>query len=345
MRIAIVNDNNTNLMILKYIIEKQTDYEIAWMTHSGADAIQKCKEDTPDLILMDMIMPKMDGVDTTRIIMVETPCAILIVTASISGNTAMIFKAMSYGALDVVQTPFSNVTDIDVENENFLRKLKIVNNLISTDNKKNISLSQQDSTPEKLSCKKIVVIGASTGGPGVLATILKLLPADFPAPIIIVQHVDSSFAHNFALWLNDQSNLSVRTAEEGEHPKIGTVLVAGKNEHLIMTKNEKLTYSELQKDLIYKPSVDVLFNSVAKYWQGDVIAALLTGMGKDGAQGLDSINKRGGHTITQTKETCAVYGMPKAADELGVSSQSLAPEEIAQSIINVTYNTKKHELA
>ena len=335
MRIAIVNDNHESLTILKHIVNTETNYEIAWTAVDGESAINKCKDDTPDLILMDMIMPGMSGVEASRTIMQETPCAILIVTASVSGNAAMVFEAMSYGALDVVQTPFSDINSPETETEDFLRKLKIINNLINTDKEKGTAPTDKVASLSKSPQKTIIVIGASTGGPGALATILQDIPEDFSSPIVIVQHVDSSFTHNFADWLNKQSKLTVRIAKKGEQPQAGTVLVAGKTEHLIMTKNETFDYSEQYKELIYKPSVNVLFNSIAENWKGNTIAVLLTGMGKDGAQGLSNIKNLGGHTITQTEDTCAVYGMPKAADDIGASMQSLAPNDIANTIVDI----------
>ena len=327
MRIAITNDNNENLIILMHVIEKLTEHEIAWTAKSGKESIRKCQQDTPDLILMDMIMPDTNGVEASLAIMKETPCAILIVTASVTDNASMIFEAMSHGALDVVQTPFSGVANGKTEVSDFLRKLDVINKLIKADNEKKASSIQCAAN------KPIVVLGASTGGPGVLAKILNKMPEDFPAPIIIVQHVDSSFSHNFSAWLNKQSKLEVRIALDGDSPQVGTVLVAGESEHLVMNSRKKLSYSKLKKELIYKPSVDVFFESIAKYWKGDIVACLLTGMGKDGAHGLANIHQLGGHTITQTEESCAVYGMPKAADDMGVSSESLEPEEIANSII------------
>ncbi len=337
MRIAITNDNRANRVVLQHIIKQHPQYSIAWTANDGHEAIIKCKKDTPDIILMDMIMPEMNGVDACQAIMENTPCAIIIVTASVTGNAAMIFEAMSYGAIDVVKTPFSDINTNAAETDDLLRKIKIVSRLIETNYNKN-KLSTEIETKNNIDKNKnILVIGASTGGPGVLATILHKLPADFPIPVVIIQHVDSSFSNSFASWLNKQSSLDIRIAKEGEYPKAGTVLVAGKSDHLIMTTNGKLSYSEEPKELIYKPSVDVFFNSVVKQWQGTVIAALLTGMGKDGAEGLANIHKMGGHTITQTKDSCAVYGMPKAADDIGAATESLDPEDIANSIINIIY--------
>jgi len=335
MRIAIANDNDINLATLKHIIETQTNDEVAWTAIDGLDAIKKCHDDTPDLILMDMIMPVKNGVEASHAIMSETPCAILIVTSSVTDNAAMIFEAMSYGALDVVQTPFSGVENNQQDLANFLRKIKTINSLVNSDKEKIAQKLLATSKNNREPRKKIVVLGASTGGPGVLATILSMMPKDFPAPIIIVQHVDSSFTENFANWLDKQSKLKVRIAVNNDLPKAGHVLVAGKSEHLIMNTNQRLAYSEEFKDLVYKPSVNVFFESIAKNWDGQIVAGLLTGMGKDGAQGLSDIHNLGEHTITQTKDTCAVYGMPKAADDIGASSESLDPEKIADSIINI----------
>jgi len=331
MRVAITNDNDANRTILMHIIDKLTEHDVAWIAKSGNESIIKCQQDTPDLILMDMIMPKTNGVQASLEIMKETPCAILIVTASVTENASMIFEAMSYGALDVVKTPFSGVANSKTEISDFLKKLNTINKLIKADEKKSFV---KNNIPKN---NPIIVLGSSTGGPGVLAKILAKIPEDFPAPIIIVQHVDSSFSHNFSSWLDKQSKIEVKVATEGDVPQAGVAFIAGKSEHLVMNSSKRLIYSELSKELIYKPSVDVFFESVAKHWKGNIIAGLLTGMGKDGAQGLASIHRLGGHTITQTEASCAVYGMPKAADDMGVSSQSLEPEEIANSIIEHVY--------
>jgi len=343
MRIGIVNDNKGNVLVLENTIRELTDHEIIWVAENGAQAVAKCVDNTPDLVLMDLLMPVMDGVQATREIMEHTPCAILIVTASISTNAALVFEAMGAGALDVVKTPsIGGISEKD-EKYDLARKIQIVKNLVSSTPKTSDSDKNDTAHPDDHKYKnQLVVFGASTGGPGVLATILKGIPADFHVPIIIIQHVDSSFAGSFADWLNKQCILDVSIAKEGDVPQAGSVLIAGTNEHLVMTKSARLAYSAEPEDYIYKPSVNVFFNSVAKYWQGDIVASLLTGMGKDGAEGLANIHNKNGYTITQTKETCAVYGMPKAADELGCSNKSLDPDDIASMIMELTgYNHDK----
>jgi len=335
MRIAIANDNEINLSILVHIIEEQTEHTVAWTAYDGSEAINQCKRDIPDIILMDIVMPGINGVEASKTIMQNTPCAILIVTASVTGNAAMVFEAMSFGALDVVQTPFSSLSSNKNEVTDFLRKLNVVKSIVASSAEKTNSSLPNNIASTQSKKNTLVVIGSSTGGPGVLATILSQLPADFPLPIIIVQHVDSSFSESFSSWLNKQSLLDVRLASTGDRPKPGSVLIAGKSEHLVMCSNGKLAYDEEPKNLVYKPSVDVFFNSVAKQWKGSTIAVLLTGMGKDGALGLANIRQIGGHTITQTKDTCAVYGMPKAADDIGASIESLDPDKIIGSIMNI----------
>jgi len=337
MRIGIVNDNPGNTLALKSTIVELTDHEICWVAENGVQAVAKCAEDTPDLILMDLHMPVMNGVDATKEIMQHTPCAILVVTISISSNTALVFDAMGAGALDVVKTPSLGSIEEGNEKKDLVRKIHMVKNLVSanpTNTNGNIENNKQTSKPSEK--KQIVVFGASTGGPGVLATILKEIPEDFHVPIIIIQHVDCSFAGNFADWLDNQCALEVRIANENDTPRPGSVLIAGTDDHLVMRKNGKLAYSVEPEDYIYKPSVNVFFNSVARYWSGDIIASLLTGMGKDGAEGLANIHDKSGYTITQSRDTCAVYGMPKAADELGCSNISLAPNEIASTILELT---------
>jgi len=334
MRIAIANDNKENVIILQHIIEKISDHEVAWTAFDGADAVNKCANDTPDLILMDMVMPILDGVAACHAIMQNTPCAIIIVTSSVTENAAMIFEAMGYGALDVVKTPFTNINSSTSETDDLLKKIKTVANLIDSDTSKN-NIRCDNNILVNNKDKKLVVIGSSTGGPGVLATILGSMPGDFSVPIIIVQHVDSTFTQSFASWLDKQSKLEVKIAREGDIPKAGLVLIAGESEHLVMLDGGKLSYTPDPKELVYKPSVNVFFNSVAKHWKGSIIAGLLTGMGKDGAEGLANIRNVGGNTITQTQETCAVYGMPKAADDIGASMQSLPPDEISAEIIKL----------
>jgi chemotaxis response regulator CheB len=180
-----------------------------------------------------------------------------------------------------------------------------------------------------------VAIGASAGGPPALLTILGGLPKDFPAAVVIVQHVDEQFAAGMTQWLGQYSTLPVAVIEEGEHPKAGRVLIAGTGDHLTLKAANQLGYTPDPRHDVYRPSIDVFFQSVSQMWQGEAVGVLLTGMGNDGALGLKALRDRGYHTIAQDKASSAVYGMPKAAAALNAAAEILPMGEIAGRLIEV----------
>jgi two-component system response regulator WspF len=182
---------------------------------------------------------------------------------------------------------------------------------------------------------KLLVIGASAGGPAALVKILSALPADLPAAVVIIQHIDEEFAIGMAEWLGHQSALPVRVALEGDRPEPGTVLLAATQEHLALNSDGALGYTPNPTDYPYRPSVDVFFQSVCKYWRGGGVGVLLTGMGRDGAIGLKALRSNGWHTIAQDRTSSAVYGMPKAAAALNAAVEILAIEKIAPALASI----------
>ena len=336
MRIAIVNDLSVAVEVLKNIINTVPEYEIAWIAWNGAEAVEMAKKDTPDLILMDLIMPVMDGVEATKKIMECCKCSILIVTASVRLNSSKVFAAMGYGALDAVRTP-QMINEADTLGKDFLlRKIDLIGKKIirkyepSQDKRINITRVEESSMLPKL-----VVIGASTGGPNAVAKIISALPADFKSPIVIVQHVDSEFANGLANWLNGQTPLNVKTAEKGSLLRKGNIYLAASNDHLILRPNLSLDYTPEPVNYPFRPSVDVFFNSAASNYPGKVIGILLTGMGRDGAEGLLTLKKAGMTTIAQDENSSVVYGMPKAAMELGAADKILPIDNIAEELIRL----------
>jgi two-component system response regulator WspF len=273
--------------------------------------VRKCAEQTPDLILMDLIMPVMDGVEATRQIMAATPCAIVIVTVDRQQNMNRVFEAMGHGALDVVDTPAIGGANPREAAAPLLRKILNIGWLIGQRGVREPATV----SPVRAAVQRqgLVAIGSSAGGPAALEQLLKDLPVNFPAAIVLVQHVDQVFAAGMAEWLSSAAGLPVRLAREGEPPQPGTVLLAGTNHHIRLLKNGTLAYTAEPVNEIYRPSIDVFFESVARYWAGDAVGVLLTGMGRDGAQGLKLMRQQGWLTIAQDQQTCAVYGMPKAA--------------------------------
>lgn len=336
MRIAIVNDTLMATEALRRVLRTVPNYNIAWNARDGAEAVVKCAQDTPDLILMDLIMPVMDGVEATRQIMKASPCAILIVTATVKGHTSKVFEAMGYGALDVVNTPILGTGDYLEGGTGLLSKIATIAKLIG----KSTSSFLQPISPQKprflfKPSPPLVIIGASTGGPQAITTILRGLGRNFAAAIVIIQHIDEQFASGLAEWLNAQNPLPVEVATAGCMIEVGKVLMAGTNDHLVLQPDLRLAYTQQPRSYPYRPSVDVFFKSVAEYWQGKGVAILLTGMGKDGAQGLGILRSSGWHTIAQEKSSCVIYGMPKAAVELGAAVDILPVEAIAPAIFRV----------
>lgn len=336
MRIAIVNDMLLAVESLRRGVLAMGIHQVAWVARDGAEAVQRCADDRPDLILMDLLMPVMDGVEATRQIMTKTPCPILIVTTSMDSQSARVFEAMGAGALDAVNTPVldpqSEIYACD-SCETFQSKLKTIEKLTRVTLPGRSVYVKQPKDVNVRGAGRLVVIGSSTGGPQALAQILSHLPADYPAPVIIIQHVDAQFAGELATWLNKQCALNVRLAREGDCAETGTVLLAGTNNHLVMHSNQYLGYTHSPAELAYRPSVDVFFDSVAKHWKGRVAAALLTGMGRDGAQGLLQLREHGAHTIAQDQASCVVYGMPKAAADLHAAIDILPLDNIAPTLI------------
>lgn len=334
MKIAIVNDMLLAIESLRRGVQMTGIHQVAWVARDGAEAVRQCAEDVPDLILMDLLMPVMDGVEATRRIMMATPCPILIVTTSVDSQAARVFEAMGAGALDAVNTPMLSA-QIDASDScgTFQAKLKTIEKLTRATALARPTPVEYLDNPGLQDDNCLVVIGSSTGGPHALAQILSNLPADYPAPVIIVQHVDAQFVEELSEWLNKQSPLNVRLAREGDRPEAGTVLMAGTNDHLVMHANQYLGYTHSPAEFAYRPSVDVFFDSVAKHWKGRTAAALLTGMGRDGAQGLLRLRAHGAHTIAQDQESCVVYGMPKAAADINAAIDILPLERIAPALV------------
>ncbi len=334
MRIAIVNDMPMAIEGLRRVIESAGIHQVAWTAFNGHEAIEACREDIPDLVLMDIIMPGMNGVDTTREIMRMSPCPILLVTSSVNTNSALVFEAMGYGALDAINTPVLTGNNVLASQAPLLKKIAMLSILtqaapLGFQSHFNITPSQKI----PLTHGSLVAIGSSSGGPQALARILQSIPHDFHSPIVIVQHVDVQFVHGLAEWLSTLSNIPVRIACDGDKPVAGTVFLAGSDNHLLLAENGTFHYSPTPRDTPYRPSVDVFWQSLEQHWKGKITAVLLTGMGRDGAKSMLSLRQNGAYTIAQNEETCAVYGMPKAAVDLNAAMDVLPINDIAHSLL------------
>jgi len=337
MRVAIVNDLALAREVLRRLVVGVPGYSVAWTAADGAEAVRRAAEDRPDVILMDLVMPVMDGVEATRRIMAASPCPILLVTSSVTGNFNMVYRAMGHGGLDAVNTPTLGPDGRVVDGEGLLARMA------KLEQAKRLPATPPGTTPRPGRSSPVewdvhlapplLALGSSTGGPEALAKILGELPSDFPAGVVIVQHIAADFAPSLAAWLQGRTPLHVSMAATGNEPKPGHVLLAATNDHLILNRGRQLTYTAEPADYPYRPSVDVFFDSLATRWPRPGVAAVLTGMGSDGASGLASLRKAGWHTITQDQASSVVYGMPKAAAELQAACQILPLSQIAPAIV------------
>lgn len=331
MRIGIVNDLPLAREALILALEAGR-HQVAWVAADGLQAVQECARDQPDLVLMDLIMPNMDGAEATREIMAQTPCPILVVTASVTGNSELVYEAMGHGALDATTTPTIG-PDGQAHAEALLGKIEQMSYLIG--HHERVLPREHTRLPFAKSVDvfpPFLAIGASTGGPQALATILGDLPGDFPAAIGIVQHVDAEFAQGLADWLDQRSNLEVTLARDREHARPAHIYLSAGDRHLRIDSIGRFIYTDEPTAAVNRPSVNVFFKSLAYAYPKPGCALLLTGMGRDGAEGLKAMRESGWQTFAQDQASSIVYGMPKAAAELDAAVSIRPLNEMSRAI-------------
>jgi chemotaxis response regulator CheB len=277
----------------------------------------------------------LNSADVTRRIMTGGPCAILLVTVEEHVNPGRVFEAMGHGALDAIELPTLSTSAPQDSTPLLLRKISSIGRHVRLKHGAQKGTMSTNPAPNAPRCNRLVAIGASAGGPAALALILAGLPKDFPAAIVIIQHVDAQFTVGMTEWLSTQSGLPVRVATDGDRLVSGGVFMAGTSDHLVLKGNDSLTYTREPVNQVYRPSVDVFFESVSRRWRGEAVGVLLTGMGKDGALGLRQLRDRGHHTIAQDEATSAVYGMPKAAVAMNAAIDILPVRQIAPQLVDL----------
>lgn len=334
MRIAIVNDMRLAVEALRRVVTSVPGYQVAWIAADGEEAVRQCATDVPDLILMDLMMPKMDGVEASRLIMRDSPCAILVVTATVEGHSSKIFEAMGWGALDAVKTPVLDMSGDPSRASELLGKISMLGKFMGLSPSRALRVPPVSPSPAGglQPGFPLIAIGASTGGPSALARVISGLPSALGAGIVVVQHVDEFFAAGLAEWLAKETSHTVRIIKPGDRPEPGVVQVAATNGHLVLTPDLTFAYTDDPVDYCYRPSIDVFFHTVAQRWPATAVGVLLTGMGTDGAQGLLALRAAGRHTIAQDQASSVVYGMPKAAAKINAAVEILPLAGIAAAI-------------
>ncbi len=335
IKVLIIDDSLLFRGILRKQLGEDENIEIVGSAIDPIDALDKIDKLNPDILTLDVEMPKMSGLVFLKKIMAEKPIKVVLV----SSMNISVFDALHAGAVDFVKKP-----DMSSENDlaNFFKELKSkikvasVANLKTNNVAKKIDLSSLTSSKINInSTKKVIAIGASTGGTEATLVVLKQLPKETPG-ILVTQHMPAGFTKMYADRLNKICDMEVREAKNGDRIETGLVLIAPGDNQMKISKDEKgyfVTCRPGEKVSGHCPSVDVLFNSVAEVVGKNAIGIILTGMGKDGAAGLLNMKKSGAYTIGQDKESCVVYGMPMVAFNVGAVQVQASIEDISDILI------------
>lgn len=338
IRVLVVDDSITVRKHIVELLEADPAFEVVAEAWDGRQAIELCQRHRPDVVTMDMLLPVMSGVAATEWIMAYCPTPIVIVSASISrGEAFRTYDAIAAGAVEVVSKPEAKPDPAWSDQFKFV--LRIASRIkVVTHPRGRLQASSASSlggigAPSQRSFARLVAIGASTGGPGAVRRLLTSLPAGFAAPVLLVLHIGEPFDATLADWLDAQSPHRVAFAEDGEALFEGPprVFMAPAGKHLTISKGRLRLDSGLERHSC-RPSIDVLFESVATEVRSGAVGVLLTGMGRDGAEGLLAIRRAGGHTIAQDEASCVVYGMPRAAVEVGAVETVLPIDAIAPAV-------------
>lgn len=351
IRVLVVDDSALMRKMLSQILRSDPGIEVIDTAMDGVFALTKIGKLRPDVITLDIDMPRMNGIEALKHIVEEFGIPTIIVSSMASRNAEMTLKALEIGAFDFILKPQNaisvHIQDIAAEiiskvraaSENPIARLKI-KKVPEQGVRKQKKPQEQGGSPESL-----LAIGISTGGPNALSYLLPLLPRKFPAGVVIVQHMPEGFTGMFASRLNSICEVEVKEARDGDLVLPGRVLIAPGNQHLKIKRLPLGTIAVLSGSAPvngHKPSADVLFCSAAREYGPMVTGLIMTGMGNDGAQGMAEIHRSGGFTVAQEEKSCVVFGMPRAAIELGVIDQVIALEEITEFLLKRFCHKEEH---
>ena len=344
VKVLIVDDSSAIRFLMKKILEQDHEIDVIGFSRDGKEALSKISELKPDVITLDINMPVMDGIECLERIMLRNPLPVVMVSALTTKDADITIHALELGAIDFITKP-------DIFNrDDLIKNSEIICKIIKKATKANVSRKRvlnrtinknscTNSTIPNIIAKKVVVIGASTGGPKCISFLLSKLPQNLKCAVMIVQHIPIGFAGSFAERLNEVSPLKVNLVIKKEKIFAGQVYLASSGKHMIAKKINGFNgcFVDLEENpinTIHKPSVDVLFTSAANVFRANCLGILLTGMGKDGSQGLLDIKNKHGKTVAESEESCTIFGMPKAAIDLNAVDQILNLDEIIENILN-----------
>ena len=340
IKVLIVEDSPVMLQLLKNAICSDPMLAVVGVASDGKEALEALKRLHPDIIAMDWQMPKLDGLEVTRIIMETTPTPIVIVTGSDAANDgAVSFRMIEAGALAIIQQPpgvdhadYKKATKLLTGTLKLMSEVKLVKRTASTSKERETAKPSVGKFFRTASDIQVVAIGASTGGPNVLQKILSGLPKDYPVPFFIVQHIARGFTAGFVEWLQNTTKFPLHIATHGVHPLPGHAYVAPDDFHMGIERGPKIVLNHGSLENGLRPSVAYLFRSVAQHFGPNAVGVLLTGMGRDGADELKIMKEKGAVTFAQDEESSIIYGMPGEAIKLNAATYILSPEEITVAL-------------
>ncbi len=352
LRVLIAEDSSLFVEVLGETLEREPDISVDAVVNNGVDAVEYCQNHRPDIVLMDIHMPRLDGLSATEQIMANSPTPILVITSDPHrGGVDLSFRALSAGALDLMAKP-ERIPFPSDEREHLLRKIRLLSQIPVV---RHVRARRRNPTPAPLAERRppaidadedrpsaVIGVVASTGGPRALAKICTGLPDDFSAALVIVQHITDGFSRHLARWLDKHSPLTVYEAEDGLPLRPGHAVIAPTEFHLAIDADLKCDVRDGPPIGGHRPSGDRLLTSLARHAAPRTVGLVLSGMGDDGAAGLTALRKSGCPTLAQDESTSVVYGMPRAAAERGIVEHLLPDSDIAPELIRIVDEMRIH---
>jgi two-component system chemotaxis response regulator CheB len=348
IRVLVVDDSALMRKLIPTILARDAAIEVVGTAMDGAFALKKIEELRPDVVTLDLEMPRMDGMETLRLIMKSAPVPVILFSTHSKEGAYTTFKALALGAVDFVAKPQdAAIGHLDTIADQLIEKIKVATRAaghrLPTPIVADGPIESSKKALPGLPPNRVIAIGISTGGPNALQFLLSQLPADFPSAILIVQHMPEGFTEMFAKRLDECSALDVQEARSGDLILAGRVLLCPGNRHMMvrrMPRGDMVVLNDGAPVNGHRPSVDVLFHSVAQEFSLISVGILMTGMGDDGAMGLGAIKAAGGMTIAQSEESCIVSGMPRAAIAKGYANRIIPLDGLAAHLMS-QYGTER----
>lgn len=349
VRVLVVDDSALMRKLIPSILSRDPDIEVVGTAMDGAFALKKIEELQPDVVTLDLEMPRMDGMETLRLIMRNAPLPVILFSTHSKEGAYSTFKALALGAIDFVAKPKDAAAgNLDAIAGHLIEKVKVAKR---AGRRLQVPAVEETVDSAKKSIRsprppnRVIAIGISTGGPNALQFVLSQIPAEFSSTILVVQHMPEGFTEMFAKRLDECCQLDVHEARSGDLLLAGRVLICPGNRHMMvrrMPRGDMAVLSDSPHVNGHRPSADVLFHSVAQEFGPSAIGIIMTGMGEDGAEGIGAIKNSGGITIAQSEDTCVVGGMPRAAISRGFVSKVVPLDALANFLVTNYHVDRSH---